>query len=39
LKTYFEEILEYFAFDRAGDEEAALIPSSMLAEKNTVSLS
>jgi hypothetical protein len=35
----YEEILEDFGFDRAGDEEAARILSRMLTEKNTVSLS
>lgn len=35
----YEGILEDFGFDRAGDEEAARILSSMLTEKNTISLS
>ncbi|MFZ2499514.1 6-hydroxymethylpterin diphosphokinase MptE-like protein [Methanosarcina sp.] len=35
----YEQILEDFGFDRAGDEEAALFLSRMLTEKNTASLS
>jgi uncharacterized Rossmann fold enzyme len=35
----YERILKDFGFDRAEDEEAALILSGMLTEKNTVSLS
>jgi 2-amino-4-hydroxy-6-hydroxymethyldihydropteridine diphosphokinase len=35
----YEEILEDFGFDRAGDEKAARILSRMLTEKNAVSLS
>ena len=35
----YEEILEDFGFDRAGDEEAARVLSRMLTEKNIVSLS
>jgi uncharacterized Rossmann fold enzyme len=35
----YEQILDDFGFDRAGDEEAARILSSMLTEKNTVGLS
>ncbi len=35
----YERILEDFGFDRAGDEKAALFLSSMLTEKNTVSIS
>lgn len=35
----YEQILEDFGFDRAGDEEAARFLSCMLTEKNTASLS
>ncbi|WP_292388493.1 6-hydroxymethylpterin diphosphokinase MptE-like protein [Methanosarcina sp. UBA5] len=35
----YEQILEDFGFDRAGDEQAAMSLSGMLTEENTVSLS
>ena len=37
-EPHYREILEYFGFDRAGDEEAARILSSLLDRDNLISL-